>query len=162
MPAYLTRAEFRTLSLMPSTDVDDLEARAPGFLDAQLSIESARIDARLSKRYAVPFAAPYPDAVRGWLARLVTRTAYLKRGIDPTDAQWASYDEDAKAALTEIVDAANSETGLHELPLRQDTTASGITKGGPYGYSEASPYVWTTRQGDAARREDAAGEGSYE
>lgn len=161
MSAYLTLAEFRTLSLMPAASVDELEAIAPGFIAGQLELESANVDARLAKRYAVPFSSPYPIAVRGWVARLVTRTAYLKRGIDPNDPQWVSYDEDSKAAKAEILEAANSETGLYELPLRSDTAASGLRAPSPLGYSEASPYVWADRQGSTARDEDVAGEGSY-
>ncbi len=160
MASYLTLAEFRTLTLMPPTDVDELDVRVPGFIALQLEIVSAEIDSRLAKRYAVPFASPYPIAVRGWLSRIVTRTAYLKRGIDPDDPQWQSYDEDAKAARVELLEAANSDTGLFELPLRSDTSVIGVSKGGPYAYSERSPYVWTSRQASAGRDEDAAGEGT--
>jgi phage gp36-like protein len=161
MASYLTLADFRAISLMPSTDVDELEARAPGFLEAQIELASADIDARLRKRYAAPFASPYPVKVRAWCARLVTRVAFLKRGIDPTDPQWAAYDADATKAEAELLEAANAETGLFDLPLRADTTASGLTAPRPLGYSEASPYVWTDVQAAVAHDEDVAGEGSY-
>lgn len=161
MSSYLTAAEFRALSLMPSTDVDELESRAPGFLAAQIELASADIDARLRKRYATPFASPYPVKVRAWCARLVTRVAFLKRGIDPTDPQWSAYDADATKAEAEILEAANAETGLFDLPLRADTTSSGLSAPRPLGYSEASPYVWTDVQAAVAHDEDIAGEGSY-
>ena len=37
MTAYLTVAEFSTRSIMPSVDVDYLEAQHPGYLDARLA-----------------------------------------------------------------------------------------------------------------------------
>jgi phage gp36-like protein len=160
MPAYLTAAEFKLLTPMPASDVDALESAAPGWLAAQLEQSSADIDARLRKRYAVPFGSPAPHAVRGWLARIVTRRAYLRRGVDPTDPQFAEIVKDAEQAVLEIAEAANGETGLFDLPLRADTTATGITKGGPLGYSEQSPYVAFDRQGEIGRSEDAAGRGT--
>lgn len=159
--SYLTVPEFRVLTIMPSADVDDLDVRAPGFLAAHIELASADVEARLRKRYAVPFTAPYPVKVRAWVSRLVTREAYLRRGIDPTDSQWSTINDAAERVLTEILEAANSETGLFDLPLRADTSASGISAPKPLGYSESSPYVWTDRQSSAARDEDANGEGSY-
>lgn len=161
MPAYLTVAEFKNLTVMPSGDVDVLEAVAPGFLTAKLEAKSRWLDARLAKRYDAPFASPYPEAVKDWLARIVTLTAFLRRGVDATDEQFVEIKADAEKAEAEVLEAAESEKGLFELPLRADTTASGISKGGPFGYSEASPYVWTDRQRRAATDEDANGEGSY-
>ncbi len=159
--SYLTLADFRALSLMPASDVDELEARAPGFIARQCEVASADIDARLRKRYEAPFAAPYPVKVQAWCARLVTRVAYLKRGVDPTDPQFAAYVADSDAANAEIKEAADAELGLFDLPLRQDTTATGLRAPAPLGYSERSPYVWTDVQAAAAASEDASGEGSY-
>lgn len=146
MAAYLTVAQFRLRTTMPQSDVDALEVSDPGFLDAQLTSWSSRIDAQLSKRYAAPFASPVPEIVLEWLTRCVTVRAYLKRGVNPSDEQFAAIKEDAEAALKEVEAAANSQTGLYDLPLRSDTTASGITKGGPLAYSEQSPYVWADYQ----------------
>lgn len=155
MAPYLTIATFKNLTAMPSTDVDALEAIAPGWVDAKLAAKSRWIDARLSKRYAVPFTAPYPEAVTDWLARIVTLNAYLRRGVDPNDRQFEELKADAEAAELEVKEAAESEKGLFELPLRADTAAGGISKGGPLGYSEASPYAWTDVQRDAATLEDS-------
>lgn len=160
MSAYLTVAEFKLETSMPDEAIDELEALRPGFLDRQLAGASAHVDARLRKRYEVPFAAPVPETVRRWVAILVTRAAFKKRGIDPNDAIWQDVTEEAKAALEEIVEAANAVDGLFDLPLRADTTATGIAKGGPLAYSEASPYVHIDRQRRAGREEDLAGEGS--
>lgn len=159
--SYLDLAGFKALSLMPDEDIDALEARYPGFVAAQLADRSGWIESRLRKRYAVPFALPYPDTVKGWLASIVTVRAYLKRGVDPTDEQWLEVKKQADDALAEIKEAADGELGLFDLPLRADTTATGISKGGPYVYSEQSPYVWTDQQADVGRSEDGARGGSH-
>lgn len=154
MTAYLSVAEFRTESLMPGSQVDALENEHPGFLAAKLARRSAAIDSRLRKRYAAPFAAPYPDKVIEWLLAGVTLAAYLKLGVDPLDAQIADIKEAAQTADEELKEAADSNTGLFDLPLRADTTDDGISKGGTLGYSEQSPYVWKDVQVDAARGDD--------
>lgn len=161
MPAYLDIHEFKLESTMSNASIDELEAVAPGFLARKLMTVSASIDARLSKRYAAPFQAPYPLAVVRWLASIVTREAYLKRGIDPNDLVWSSAVEPAATrAEAEVTEAANSEVGLFDLPLRADSSESGISKGGPLGYSEQSPYVWMDRQRRTARGEDSSGDGT--
>lgn len=160
MASYLTLAEFRARTVMPGVDVDGLEVIYPGWVLARLTIESASIDARLRKRYAAPFSAPVSDVVLGWLTAIVTEQAFRKRGIDPNDPQAAEYVADAKRARDEVLEAANSESGLFDLPLRQDTTESGISKGEPYGYSETSPYVAFDVQGATGRAEDAARSGT--
>jgi len=161
MSSYLTLAAFRVLSLMPASDVDELEARVPGFIAGQCEVASADIDALLRKRYEAPFSAPYPIKVKAWCARIVTRIAYLKRGIDPNDPQWSAYDEDAKTALAEAKEAADSVTGLYDLPLRADTTTTGLRAPAPLGYTETSPYVQQDVQASRAYDEDASGEGTY-
>jgi hypothetical protein len=156
MSSYLTVSDFRLLSLMPGEFVDTLETRYPGFVAGQITIVSDWIDSRLRKRYVAPFGAPVPDVIRGWCARLVTPRVWHRRGVDPTDAQWTLVKEDADAASAEVLEAANSETGLFDLPLRSDTTpgVDAITQGGPFAYSEQSPYSWTDLQGLAGRQED--------
>jgi hypothetical protein len=158
--AYLTIEGFKAASVMPDEDVDALVARYPAFLDEQLDQFSAWIDARLRKRYAAPFAAPYPRAVVRWLAALVTERACLKRGVDPNDEQMQRILQDAADSRAEVLEAANGEEGLFDLPARADTTESGITRGGPLGYSEQSPYVWKDVQAASARDEDRNGRGS--
>lgn len=160
MAQYLTTPEFKLLSAMPGPRVDDLEAVAPGYLAAQLSHWSSWIDSRLRKRYAAPFVAPYPETVKLWLAMIATPIAWIRVGVDPNDPQWVTVTDLEKAAKEQIKEAADSEVGLFDLPLRQDTTASGITQGAPFGYSEQSPYVWTDQQADTGREEDANGGGT--
>jgi hypothetical protein len=158
---YLDAAAFATLTELPGETVEWVEDSYPGWLDAQLALASATIDARLRKRYDAPFAEPYPLIVRSWLARMIAPKLMRKRGVDALDEQYIDIRDDAKAAEEEIKEAADSETGLYDLPLRADTDASGISKGGPYAFSEASPYVWTDRQGRTGRDEDRRGDGSH-
>lgn len=161
MAPYLSLAEFRAETLMPGSDVDTLETLHPGWIAGQLESWSRQIDARLRKRYGVPFAEPYPIAVQGWLARIVTLRAFLKRGVDPTDAQFEVIKEDADNAVNEIKEAADAVDGLYDLPLLDTGDASAISKGGPKSYSEAGPYVGFDVQERIGRGEDRNGEGSY-
>lgn len=156
--AYLSVDEFKVRTVMPSEYVDRLEAIAPGFVLAQLeSASRLDIDAPLRKRYAAPFdEADAPEAVKTWLARLVTVPCWDRRGIDPTDEGiFTRAEETAQRSREQIAEAANSETGLYDLPLRDASKASGISKGGPLAYSEQSPYVGFDRQSSAGRVEDS-------
>ena len=58
---------------------------------------------------------------------------------------------EAERAREQMKEAADSEIGLYDLPLLNDVTTDGISKGGPLGYSEQSPYSWTDEQADAIR-----------
>lgn len=158
--AYLTKDAFAALTLLPAEYISALEGIVPGWVDGQLAYWSGWIDSRLRKRYAVPFSEPYPESVTGWLARIVTVRCWLKRGVDPTDEQFLEVKADHDRAIEEIKEAADALDGLFELPLRADTTASGVSKGGPFSYTEASPYVWTDVQVDAGRAEDSNRGGS--
>jgi hypothetical protein len=124
------------------------------FVNSRLVIESSKIDSRLRKRYAVPFASPPPEIVCGWLVAMVTPWLYKRRGIDPSDAQFASVLQDAVDAVAEMTEAANSVDGLFDLPLLQTGTTSGVSQGFPLSYSETSPYRWTDVQADTAQFED--------
>lgn len=165
--SYLDRDEFAALSTAPTSliagdfldpsgtwDAPHEAKRAAwrAFVDAQLVAESAKMNARLSKRYAVPFdASAAPQILRTWLAAVVTPLVYRKRGIDPSDEQIASAEKAADDARTEMREAADSETGLYEIPLRADNATSAVSRGGPFGYSEASPYEWLDVQREAVR-----------
>lgn len=162
MSAYLTVPAFKNLSVMPGAYVDEIEAGQAGWLAAQLDYWSDWIDSRLRKRYSVPFASPYPGTVTGWLARIVTREAWLHRGVDAQDRQWETIEQDAKDAKVEVGEAADSDKGLFDLPLRDDTTASAIAKGTPRSYTEASPYAWTDEQGRVGHAEDRNRGGTFD
>jgi hypothetical protein len=158
--AYLDLPGFKLLSILPSEFIDELEATQPGWIANQLLSWSASIDAKLRKRYAAPFVLPYPITVQAWLARIVTLKVALRRGIDPNDAQFQEYKNDADTAIAELAAAGDSvETG-YDIPLREDTVQTGIAKGGSLGYSEASPYVWASVQAERGRNEDENGRGT--
>lgn len=160
MASYLDIAGFKALSTMSSAEVDELEAIAPGWLTAKLAARTRWMEARLRKRYAVPFAEPYPEAIQDWLARIVTLAAYLRRGVDPTDPQFAEIKADAEKAEEEIAEAAEAQDGLFDLPLKADSNGSGISKGAPYVYSERSPTLWTHIQSRRGREERRNGRGT--
>jgi len=146
--AYLDVTAFRALTLAPASYVDAIEVAHAGWLLGRLTHWSDRIDARLRKRYAVPFAASplTPPIITGWLEALVTFELYAKRGVDATDSQIVEMRQRFDATLAELKEAADSRDGLLELPLRSDNPTSAVTKAGPQGYSEASPYDWISNQ----------------
>ena len=145
--AYLTRAGFIALSIVPDTNVAQVESLYAGWVDAQLLSYSAQIDARLAKRYATPFDASSPPvAVTNWLQRLVTPRIYFKLGCDPNDAQIDALIKDADQVWAELKEAADAQSGLYDLPLRANSDASGIVKNKCRVRADASPYESTDRQ----------------
>lgn len=161
MASYLTLAEFKTRTLMPASSVDAIELVSAGWILIQLDEASAWIDSRLRKRYAAPFESPYPVAVLSWLTRIVTVRCFLKHGVPPTDEQFQAIQKDADDARAEVLEAANGDDGLFDLPLRSDTTSTGVSKGGPLGYSERSPYVSGDIKRRVGRQEDSNGGCTY-
>jgi phage gp36-like protein len=160
--AYLTDSEFRLLTLLPVNVIDEVEDRTPGWLTEQLTKVTSRMDSRLAKRYAAPFAAPYPNVAQEWLAHIVSWRCYLKRGVNSLDTEANEYKAQHDQAIKEIEEAANSNVGLFELPLRQDLpSGSGVSRGGPRSYSEQSPYAWTDQQQSTGRNEDESGGGTF-
>jgi hypothetical protein len=150
--AYLNQATYTALTIAPSVYVAEVQAAHPGWVDAQLEFWSGWIDSRLKKRYAAPFEAPpnTPPVILGWLARILDEELYLKRGMDPEDKQSQRVEARAAEAKAQIQEAADSEKGLFELPLRADDPGgTGITRAAPLAYTEQSPYTWSGIQRDA-------------
>lgn len=152
--AYQTYDEFLARTTMPASFVAEVEARTPGWIAIRLLINSANIDARLCKRYDAPFTAPAPLIVCDWLTRIVTLETWLKRGVSATDEQFLEYKQQATEAAADIKEAADSNTGLFNLPLRADTDESGVTRGYVLSSSQASPYAWMDDQVRDGRAED--------
>lgn len=105
-------------------------------------------------------SAPVPETILGWLTTLVSWAVLEKLG-------YAGSNEDSVARIAsavervqkEMQDAASGKDGLWDLPINEDSDTA-ITTGGPMGYSEQSPYVWTTRQAQSGTRQDGSGSGS--
>lgn len=160
MASYLTVDEFKLFAPLPPEWTTEIETLQAGWTLNRLTVESAWIDARLRKRYAAPFASPYPVAVQSWLARIVALQLLLRRGVTSQDEQFQEIKASHDSAREEIKEAADAAAGLFDLPLRADTTADGITKGGVRHYTEASPYVGLDREREIGRTEDGNGFGS--
>lgn len=161
--AYLTLTEFKAMARLPASYVDEVEATAPGFTALQLDLESAHIDSKLSKRYAVPFdpVSKAPLIVKRWLVDLVSVQLWLRRGLDGTQLDAQVYIDAAEQARKDLLDAADAKDGLIELPLRSDAlTTSGISKPRLRSYSETSPFVGQRIQRQRGREEDANGTGT--
>jgi hypothetical protein len=149
--------DFSIRSTMPAGDVLALDAKYPGFLDAQINLaRSAYIYGRLRKRYNVssidPNANPpgvEPEIVKAWIAAIVTPIAYNLRGVQMSDVTIDNINKGRDDALKALQEAADSENGLYDLPLLAADPS--ITVGGPLGYSEPSPYEWQRRQLEAVR-----------
>src|SRR5262249_50842781 len=138
----------------------EVDTVSPGWVQSQLDYLSNYVDTRLRKRYVVPFVAPIPPVIEGWITRLLTLRVLLRRGIDPTDAQFAQLLKDHDAADSELKEAADATNGLFDLPLRADNTSSAISQGGVLAYSEQSPYVGYDIQRDVGRQQDDSRRGN--
>lgn len=146
--------DFRTRTIMPEQDVDQLWAERPGYLEAAVAGALADITARLRKRYKTPFTDvngvnPRPEIVVVWQTKIVTPEAYRARGYNPQDPTMEWSEKDRDRAYEQIKEAADAEGGLYDIPLRESVDTSGIVKGAPQASSEASPYDWIDKQADA-------------
>ena len=166
MATYLDFAKFRALTTMPAEFVDDVEKEAPGWVENQLEHWARWIDARLRNNYATPFNAhdavpdPTPPTVQMWLARIVTLWVWNRRGVDGNDLQIAVSEKDHDEAKAEVLEAANSDVGWFDIPLRVGEDGSALRTSSPMSYSEQSPYVNTDEQRRIGRSEDGSGRGT--
>jgi len=132
---------------MPPDWVDALPA---SYVEARLVARTSEIYSRLRKRYKVPFVDPVPEIAAGWLTSLVQVDLYQRRGWDPSDEHAQAVLQEAATAREQMQEAADAQNGLYDLPLNDAEDATAITKGAPFGYSEADPYTWMDRQREAA------------
>lgn len=155
MSAYVDMAYVKLVGSMPAADIDAVETMYPGTFVGLASAVSRLFDSRLAKRYAAPFAASVPEAVKLNVAFVVVAHLWKKRGFNPGSAQDELIEKDRLEALAWLKEAADSKEGLVELPLREDLpSGDGVERGGPLGYSETSPYKWTDRQACEGRFDD--------
>lgn len=164
MASPLTLAGWTARTIMPIDDVTDLQAHEPGFLQKRLDGGWSWIMARLAKRYDVnAMAASPPEIVLIWLTNLVTFDAYSKRGFNPSsESDRAAILDAYTEAKAEVKEASDSQNGLFDLPLlaSNNPSTSGVSRAGPLGYSETSPYVWADSQAVIGSGEDPTGQGT--
>jgi|ERR1017187_1543209 hypothetical protein len=95
-------------------------------------------------------ATPVPEILLKWLNALVTLAAYRRRGFNPQDPAGALIVDAAVEAKKEVLEAADSTSGLIDIPVSEDLD-SAVTTGGPLGTSDASPFSWQDRQAARGR-----------
>ncbi len=162
MSTPLNLAGWILRTIVPVDDVTALEASEPGYLTQRLASNWGWVKARLAKRYDVAkMELACPEICLSWLTALTTKDFYAKRGFNPSSASDESAILEAyNDAKAEVKEAADSKDGLFELPLAGTNDVTAITRGGPLGYSEVSPYVWQDVQFDTAFDDDKNRTGS--
>jgi hypothetical protein len=136
----------------------------PTYIDASLAMRKSHLYARLAKRYDTSqLETSPPEVFNDWLTAVVTYDCYRRRGYNPGSEQDKDGIGDAyKQAMADVTEAANSETGLFDLPLLQSAPGtSGVSRSGPRFYTETSPYVAADQQERIGLHEDARRNGSY-
>lgn len=158
---YLTVAELKAASAFDPIEWDELTVRRPATVDLWLRLTQGQIDDPLRLRYAVPFAttppalAPDPSrapvAVKLWQATLMDGLFLQHRRTPGAEGlPDATIEARATAALASIAAAADQDRPAHpELPLRSDTAATGVTKGGPLMVGPTTLYGFFDQQRDA-------------
>jgi hypothetical protein len=133
MPAYLTLAQYRAITTVDGSVVDLCGTKGKS-VQRWLDLSSAHIRARLVKRYAIDWSEvenqPVPDKIIEWLILLVDIPVCKCAGATPEGRVDDWTREDEQRVNDELKEAADSETGLFELPLREPG-ASAATKGAP-------------------------------
>lgn len=141
MPSYLTFDEYGARSMIRASLIG--QAGSPK-VTVWLNERSSKIRARLVKRYAVDFTdpGPTPDVVLSWLRDLVDHDVQEYVGGTPEGREDEWIAKRAEKADAEIKEAADSEKGLFELPLRNTDLLgnSAINQGGPYVRSYLTPH----------------------
>lgn len=143
--SYVTTQRFLLLTIIVEERVAELRDRSPGFLEAILEQVSRTVEDRLRHKYAVPFP-PNHSTIEGWIVAIVQSRVAIKIGVDPSDPMYAEIVRVAQEAHAEIADASNLQSSGWNLPLLSAQDSSAISKGGPFGYAESSPYTWTDEQ----------------
>jgi hypothetical protein len=163
---YLDEPGFllEVTSIRPE-DVTVIETQYPGYTLRCLTRRSEWIRDRLRKRYGnnantgntlalwEAAGAVIPGTIIRWVTVLTTWDIYTRRGFNPQDPAQVALQDDVNRVYSEVKEAADSDTGLFDLP-NPVTNDSGVTTGGPLGYAETSPYRWTNIQREQAEVED--------
>lgn len=136
---YLSLDVYRDLSVLDSDRIDELHARRPTFFDRNFWSVSRQIEDRLRHKYAVPFPLDHAT-IQAWITAIVDLPASARIGVAPTDDLFATVMARATAVEAQLVTASDLQSATVNLPLKDATDPSAISKGAPFGYAEASPY----------------------
>ena len=150
---YATADDVRLKGVLLPSDVDRVEVRYPGITAARLATAHARLNSKLMKRYRLPFTTPVPEVLVWYESVVVSHELLVAlRGANPDSSQLDEAGKLLAEAQEWLKAAVDPEHGDVELRAAEAGLGpSAINAGGPYGYSEASPYTWTDRQVDAIR-----------
>jgi hypothetical protein len=102
-------------------------------------------------------AAPIPETFLEWIVSGVQVDVLRAHGVntqDPQIIQVFDREKEVWGPDGEMMQAANSEAGLFDLPDNDKDDATNISSGGPLYYSEHSPYVSADQQEFYGRQED--------
>lgn len=147
MPSYLTFAEYSARSRIRASLITQAGSAK---VEAWLAEHSATIRDRLVKRYAVDFTdpGPVPDTICKWLTAFVDHDVqeYIGGNPEGREDEWIS--KRVEKAEAQLMEAADSEKGLIELPFRNTNPLgdSAINKGGPHVESFTTIYGWFDAQ----------------
>lgn len=136
MPSPLSLAAYRTTTTIPTSLVDRCAAQGKS-VQTWLDIHWSHIKARLVKRYAIEDdfqGGDVPQKITEWLLVLTDINVWACVGGVPEGREDGWADKDRDRVREELVEAANADSGLFELPLRASDAlgASAVNKGGPH------------------------------
>ncbi|MBX3204009.1 MAG: DUF1320 family protein [Labilithrix sp.] len=135
---YIDREYLSALALIPPRDYAFVSDESLAQIIRALQ---DMVDSMLFKRYAVPFVAPVPPTIKYNLSALVFDHL---RGIGEIPSTTVDrIDKAANHAREYLRMAADSVTGLAELPLRQvegGPGKSGISRGGLKAITHRTPW----------------------
>lgn len=163
---YVSFAELKEGSEFDPAEWDELNSRRPATVTHWLRQTQAHIDDPLRLRYAVPFGVTPPSltpdptivpfTAKLWQIALMDAMFLRARRTPGAEAVAdADINRREESVLGAIAAAADQDRPSHpELPLRSDTTPSGVVKGGPLMASYTTAYEFFDAQ---ARRRDELG-----
>lgn len=168
MADALTEADFRRISLVPPAWVERVQTQLfpsepgqPSWVLEQCRLKQAWVYSRLDLNYDVQkFGDPVPAIIKQWIAYLVAADLLMLLGDEPNQEDIDRYEKRADQSRADIEAAANSETGLFSLPLKQGTSTDGAQRKTVRYTHTASPYVSLRMQRDRGRAEDESGTGT--
>lgn len=114
-----------TKFLIQALDDDKDGAADPAVITAMQADVKADIDARLGKRYNVPFGNPLPAIVRSAAVIIACEMVYARRGVKAEDNPYAGQ---AKAVRQQLDRIGGGKESL--LPTQKDAQPSGVFTSG--------------------------------